>query len=70
MQVRLTTDQTNTGQGAASKSWVETRTTVVVVFTRGGLLWSALGVLCVILGCPAGALSTVQKLVGPIVRKV
>lgn len=38
MQVRLTTDQINTGQGAASKSWVETRTTVVVVFTRGGLL--------------------------------
>ena len=37
MQVRLASDQINTGQGAASKSWVETRTTVVVVFARGGL---------------------------------
>lgn len=26
MQVRLTSNQINTGQGAASKSWVETRT--------------------------------------------
>ena len=45
MQVRLTGDQINTGQGPASKCWVETRRTVVVVFTRGGLLWCASGFL-------------------------
>ena len=37
MQVRLTTDQINTGQGAASKSWVETRT--VLGGNAHGLGW-------------------------------